>query len=244
LPSKPNTGKQPIQKNVVDSSLPATDLNLSTGLAGTLIDRIVVEKNKESRGTTLAEARDKRRATAKKSLENHEKRCTAGLIAAAGQFGLDEDVLAYVRHTKEQEEARVRQQQAKKKDIYDILRVKVQGIKDKNLPPEKWTVSELNTMLQWYKNPNDTAMPTKKAEKLARYYQICNRGDPLEPEIQPLPPLPPPQAPVDSSNEEEPRALQLTLLDDNGSSTSDDGDDDLLMMIITGTSDEQLSTEV
>ena len=80
----------------------------------------------------------------------------------------------------------------------------MQGIKDKNLPPEKWTVSELNTMLQWYKNPNDTAMPTKKAEKLARYYQICNQGDLLEPEIQPLPPLSPPQAPVDSSNEEEP----------------------------------------
>ncbi len=120
----------------------------------------------------------------------------------------------------------------------------MQGIKDKNLPPEKRTVSELNAMLQWYKNPNDTAAPTKKAEKLAKYYQICNQGDPLEPEIQPLPSLPPPPAPVDSSNEEEPRALQLTLLDDNGSSMSDDGDDDLLMMIITGTGDEQVSTEV
>jgi hypothetical protein len=96
-------------------------------------------------------------------LENHEKRCSAGLIASTGQFSLDEEVF-YVRHTKEQEEARVRQQQAKKKDIYDMLKEKVQVIKDKNLPLEKWTVAELNTVLQWYKNPSDTAMPKKKAE--------------------------------------------------------------------------------
>jgi hypothetical protein len=67
----------------VISSLLATNLNLSNGLAGTLIDRIVIEKNKESR-MNPAEAREKHRATAKKSLENHEKRCSAGLMAAAG----------------------------------------------------------------------------------------------------------------------------------------------------------------
>jgi hypothetical protein len=167
LPSKPKNSGQPIMEYSVISSLPATHLNLSNGLTGTLIDRIMIEKNKESR-MNPAEAREKRRATAKKSLENHEKRCSAGLIAAAGQFSLDEDVLAYVRRMKEHEEARVRQQQAKKKDIYDLLKEKVQVIKDKNLPPEKWTVPELNTMLQWYKNPSDTAMPTKKAEKIAR----------------------------------------------------------------------------
>jgi hypothetical protein len=66
LPSKPNNDKQPIQKNVADSSLSATALNLSNGFAVTLIDHIMVEKNKESRGTTLAEARDKHYDTAKK----------------------------------------------------------------------------------------------------------------------------------------------------------------------------------
>jgi hypothetical protein len=64
-----------------------------------------IEKNKESRGSTIAEVREKCHATAKKSLKNHDKRCSAGLIASAGQFSLNEEVLAYVRHTKEQEEA-------------------------------------------------------------------------------------------------------------------------------------------
>ncbi len=228
LPSKPQNSGQPITENLVISSLPATHLNLSNGLAGTLIDRIVIEKNKESRVMNPAEAREKHCATAKKSLENHEKRCSAGLIAAAGQFSLDEDVLAYVRHTKEQEEARVRQQQAKKKDIYDILKEKVKVIKNKNLPPEKWTVPELNTMLQWYKNLSDTAMPTKKAEKIARYYQICNREDPPEPELQPLPPLAFMQAQANSSNDDESQS-ELIMFNDNSNSKSNEQGDDVMM---------------
>lgn len=89
--------------------MPAAELNLSKGLAGTLIDRIVVEKSKDSRGATLAEIREKCQVTARTSLENHEKRCSAGLIAATSQFSLDENILSYVQHTKEQENERLRQ---------------------------------------------------------------------------------------------------------------------------------------
>jgi hypothetical protein len=91
------------------------DLNLSGGLAGTLIDHVANEKNKENRAITFDEVHDKCHATARQSLENHEKRCSTGLIAAARRFGLDENVLAYVRQAKEMEEARVCQQQFKKK---------------------------------------------------------------------------------------------------------------------------------
>jgi hypothetical protein len=47
-------------------------------------------------------------------------------------------------------------------------------------------------MLQWYINNSDTAMPTKKADKLAQYYQICMQGEPTTPILLllPLPPLP------------------------------------------------------
>jgi len=40
----------------------------------------------------------------------------------------------------------------------------VEAIRAKNLPAEKWTATELNTMIQWYKQPDDAAMPTKKAD--------------------------------------------------------------------------------
>jgi hypothetical protein len=46
---------------------------------------------------------------------------------------------------------------------------KVEAIQNKNLPLEKWTSAELNTMIQWYKCPSDSAMPPNKCDKLARY---------------------------------------------------------------------------
>ena len=66
--------------------------------------------------------------------------------------------------------------------------------REKNLPPEKWMVSGLNTMMQWYKRPEDGAMLSKKADKLTRYHEIKGRGDPPMPQpiqmtIAPLPPL-------------------------------------------------------
>jgi hypothetical protein len=87
------------------------------------------------------------------------------------------------------------------KEIYDELQVKVQAIRSKKLPAEKWTSAELKTMIQWHKRPNDAAMPSKKAEKLARYYDICGRGNPVAPTVMredtpmltaTLPPVPEP----------------------------------------------------
>jgi hypothetical protein len=55
----------------------------------------------------------------------------------------------------------------RKKDIYDNLQAKVSAIREKNLPLEKWSVTDLNSMLQWFKDPGDSAMPAKKSDKLA-----------------------------------------------------------------------------
>jgi len=239
-PSNPD--RNPPASVIRKTNVAADELNLSAGLAGSLIDRIVIEKNKETRGTTAAEMRQKRHETAKRSLENHEKRCSAGLIAAAGKFSLNEDVLAYVRQTKEQEQEKIHQQQLRKKDIYDTLQAKVSAIREKNLPPEKWSVADLNTMLQWYKNNSDTAMPTKKVDKLARYYQICMRGEPTPPilPLLPLPPLPTLQQPtLTTADEGDSQTSDLRLLADELTTHSEhrrvddqsgSGDSDLLLL--------------
>jgi hypothetical protein len=72
LASKPKKGEQLTTKKMATSSLSVADLNLSDGLAGTLIDRIVNEKNKENRAITFDEVHDKCHATARQSLENHD----------------------------------------------------------------------------------------------------------------------------------------------------------------------------
>ncbi len=75
---------------------------------------------------------------------------------------------------------------------------------------EKWTSAELNTMIQWHKRPDDAAMPGKKAEKLARYYDIYRRGDPVTPTVMredtpmlaaTLPPAPEPDLAITDADE-------------------------------------------
>ena len=38
-------------------------------------------------------------------------------------------------------------------------------------------------MLKWYKHKDDAAFPSKKADKLTRYYETCGRGDPAAPTV-------------------------------------------------------------
>lgn len=167
--------------SIVDPS----ELNLTQGIAGTLIERVVHDVNKTltQTGATIAKIRARRHATARGHLENHNKRLTAGLIASAGQFRLASDILGYARHTKDLEEQNLRDKAFKEKEAYDILCVKVQAIRDKNLPPEQWHTNELTTMIRWYKQKTDAKIPSKKSDKLVRYFEICGRGDPPVPEL-------------------------------------------------------------
>jgi hypothetical protein len=92
--------------NGPSSLLLPLELNISEGLAGTLVDRIVFESNREAatRGSNVAEITKKWKETVAKKLENHKKHCTAGLLASAGRLSLGEDVLEHQRHSKEIEE--------------------------------------------------------------------------------------------------------------------------------------------
>jgi signal transduction histidine kinase len=114
---------------------------------------IVLESNKYAteRGSSIAKITRKQKETALIRLENHEKRCTAGLLASSGEFSLGLGVLEHQRHSKQMEEEKQRQKQLIARDLHDVLLVKVQAIRSKNLPAEKWTSSELNTMIQWHK---------------------------------------------------------------------------------------------
>jgi hypothetical protein len=157
LATKPSSSAETATTSGLKSSLPASELNTSQGLAGTLIVQLVLESNREAClwGSNIADI-----------MKKYHK--------------IEEEIL--------------HQKALQAKDIYDGLLAKVQAIKEKNLPPEKLTVAELNTMIKWHKCPEDAAMPSKKVDKLARYHKIKGHGDPLMPQpiqmaIPPLPPL-------------------------------------------------------
>jgi hypothetical protein len=87
----------------------------------------------------------------------------------------------------------------------------VQAIREKNLPPEQWTSGQLQVMLKRYKHKDDAAFPSKKANKLTRYYEICGRGDPVAPTVsEHVAPLLP-----ETADDE-----MLPVIDDDGSDCS------------------------
>ncbi len=169
----------------LNSTVQPEDLNLSDGLTGTLVDRIVHHKTiVDSRtGEDAMERMRKRKATAEEQIRNKEKRMTSGLLASAGHFHLSSQVRDYVLSKENAEKEKTRQAQKKKRDEWEALNAQVQIIRDRNKPPEQWTSEQLKTMLKWYKRPKDEKLPTKKQEMLARYRSTCNRGD------LPAPPL-------------------------------------------------------
>jgi hypothetical protein len=65
------------------------------------------------------------------------------LVASSGKFSLDQEVLGYARQVIEHQQEKQHNQEMKKKDEHDVLSAQVQKIREKNLPPEKWTSGQL-----------------------------------------------------------------------------------------------------
>ena len=121
------------------------ELNFGSGLAATLVEKIVLHKNKEGAcsGENALENLRKRKATAEENLKAQDKRITAGLLAAAGKFHLSEDVRDYVKQKTANAQQKEYTKKMKLKDEYDELHAKVEEVKRLNLPPEKWNAVQL-----------------------------------------------------------------------------------------------------
>jgi len=136
LSSKPVKETETVSKVAgLTLDLDVGELNVTEGLAGTLIDeRIMLQREKEVRtkGANLKEITAKCHATAKVQLTN-EKRCTAGLVASLGKFSLDQEVLGYARQVIERQQEKQCNQELRRKDEHDMLSAQVQAIREKNL---------------------------------------------------------------------------------------------------------------
>ncbi len=113
------------------------------------------------------------------------------------------------------EEQKKYQSMLKLKDEYDNLLAEVNNIKELNKAPEQWSVSQLHTMVKWYKRDEDNAMPGKKADLLTRYQETCNRGDRVAPPLPEAPLLPPAaQQLLDLSPDEDLLMLDATSIEE------------------------------
>ncbi len=113
---------------VSDLQVDPDELNLSVGITATLIDHIVIHKNKEASvsGEGALEKMRKREVTTEAKIVSKSSQMTAGLLAG------------YVKEKADIQKQKRDQALMKKCDEYDLLFTKVEEIRQQNLPPEKW----------------------------------------------------------------------------------------------------------
>ena len=114
---------------------------------------------------------------AQEKLCSQEKRISAGLLAAAGHYQLNDNVRDYVQQKAAAVKQKEYEKHLRKKDEYDVLFAQVQAIRLQNLPYNMWTQAHLRTMIKWFKRDGDEKLPSKKSEQITRYLATCHRGD-------------------------------------------------------------------
>ena len=179
---------EPASKNNEQSATSPTSiaiidkLNLSHGLAGTLIDSIVETRMRDDarNGVNLEEIRNKQVQTALDAMETG-KRVTAGRLVASGTFSLGTDVLKQIDDREMLRDEQECEKVQKKIQEFGTLRNKVLGIRALNKPHDQMNVSELRTMVLWYKLTTDSSTPTNRQSLLTRLRDTCGRNEPTEP---------------------------------------------------------------
>lgn len=178
------TGASNIEQSATSpTSLAITEkLNLSQGLAGTLIDSIVETRMRDDacNGVNLDEIRRKQRQSAIDAMETG-KRITADRLVASGSHALGPDLFKKIADREMVRDEEECEKVRKKIREFRTLHDKVLGIQALNKSHDQMTVSELRTMVLWHKRPTDASAPTNRQSLLTRLRDTCARDEPIEP---------------------------------------------------------------
>ncbi|KAI2506247.1 hypothetical protein MHU86_8182 [Fragilaria crotonensis] len=178
------TGASNIEQSATSpTSLAITEkLNLSQGLAGSYIDAIVETRMRDDacNGVNLDEIRRKQKQSAIDAMETG-KRITAGRLVASGSHALGPDLFKKIADREMVRDEEECEKVRKKIREFRTLQDKVSGIQALNKQHDQMTVSELRTMVLWYKRPTDSSAPTNRQLLLTRLRDTCVRDEPKEP---------------------------------------------------------------
>jgi hypothetical protein len=164
----------------------ADELNTSGGTAGNLITEIIEARVRDDarNGVNLEENRRKRQEAAQEAINSKKKRFSTGLMVAAGVYNLAGDqVLRNIEERAHMTQELESSKQEKGLKAYRSLRVKVDAVRALSKQHEELNVSQLRTMVMWYKHRSDLATPLTRPLLLTRLLETCHRGDPREPII-------------------------------------------------------------
>jgi len=163
--------------NGIDVADPS-NLNLSTGVARTMMDKIVDYKIREKALDTARKDQEEDFIRKRQEIFNSCSKMTAGVAFNAGNLCLsDGKVHEKVREQYNNRQQKILDAERKRKEDFAKLQSKVDAIRQKNSDPTKWNASELQTMVSWFKRPGDSKLPQCKEQLLQRYLLTCNRSE-------------------------------------------------------------------
>lgn len=142
-------GVRPEVQDLNERDRVLNQLNLTQGLAGSLIDVIVDARIRDDarNGVNCEEIRQKRIATALEVLASKRQKYSAGLHAASCQFVMGPDVLDNIEKRERVQEDKISEREEKKLREYRTLRSNVSAIKELNKDHEQLTVAQLKVMV-------------------------------------------------------------------------------------------------
>ena len=163
----------------------AEQLNLSNGLAGSLIDTILDSRLRQDarNGVDREERKRKQIEKAKEIIAAKKKRYSAGLHVLSNQFRIGPNVLKELEERLQNNQDKISQSEEKKLQLFRILRCKVAAIQSLGRTKEQLNVAQLRTLVNWYKCDGDTAVRNIKHLLLERLAATECRGDPVEPPL-------------------------------------------------------------
>ena len=132
-------------------------------------------------GVNLKEIRCKQIQTALDAIEKG-KRITAGNLVASGLHALSgPDVLKNTSEREMREEEQECMKVQKNIREFKALQGKVSDTRALDKTHDQMNVSELKTMVSWFKRPADASLPTACHALLTRLRSNCDRDEPQEP---------------------------------------------------------------
>ncbi|KAI2492614.1 hypothetical protein MHU86_21928 [Fragilaria crotonensis] len=161
----------------------AEQLNLSRGLAGTIMTSLLEYKVRDDarNGINFEENMLKRVETAQETIKSKSKRYSAGLHVAAQRFMLGPEVLDDMEEGEELKQSKLLTQFHNRLQVFRSNRIKVSEIRALELSNEKLTVSQLKVMVNWSKRPGDLPVPSTRHLLIERLNSTGTRPDLDEP---------------------------------------------------------------
>jgi len=153
------------------------NLNLSTGVAKTMMDKIVDYKIREKALDTARKDQEEEFISRRQEIFNNCSKMTAGVAFNAGNLCLNGKVHEKVREQHNNRQQKLADAEKKRKDEHIKLQSKVDAIRKKNSDSTKWNASDLQTMVSWFKRPGDSKLPQGKDQLLRPYLLTCNRSE-------------------------------------------------------------------